>query len=72
MQIFKCMEALNKIANNWQVGLFADDTVVYLTVSSLQDSQVIQSDLDSLQRWERTWGMAFNQSSCQVLHNNPV
>ena len=32
-----------------QVRLFADDTAVYLTVSGLQDSQVLQSDLDSLQ-----------------------
>ncbi|MCG7865188.1 MAG: hypothetical protein JAY74_02330 [Candidatus Thiodiazotropha taylori] len=51
-----------------QVRLFADDTAVYLTVSSLQDSQVLQSDLDSLQRWERTWDMEFNPSKCQVLH----
>ena len=51
-----------------QVRLFADDTAVYLTVSSLQDSQVLQSDLDSLQCWERTWDMEFNPSICQVLH----
>ena len=51
-----------------QVGLFADDTAVCLTVSSLQDSQVLQSDLDSLQCWERTWDMEFNPSKCQVLH----
>ena len=51
-----------------QVRLFADDTAVYLTVSSLQDSQVLQSDLDSLQCWERTWHMEFNPTKCQVLH----
>ena len=51
-----------------QVRLFADDTAVYLTVSSLQDSQVLQSDLDSLQCWERTWDMEFSPSKCQVLH----
>ena len=51
-----------------QVRLFADDTAVYLTVSNLQDSQVLQSDLESLQRWERTWDMEFNPNKCQVLH----
>ena len=51
-----------------QVRLFADDTAVYLTVSNLQDSQVLQSDLVSLQRWERTWDMEFNPNKCQVLH----
>ena len=35
-----------------QVRLFADDTAVYLTVSNLQDSQVLQSDFEFLQRWE--------------------
>ena len=49
-----------------QVRLFADDMAVYLTVSCLQDSQVLQSDLDSLQCWERI--MEFNPSKCQVLH----
>ena len=34
--------------NKSQVRLFADDTVVYLTVSSAQDSQVLHSDLDTL------------------------
>ena len=51
-----------------EVRLFADDTAVYLTVSNLQDSQVLQSDLESLQRWERTWDMEFNPNKCQVLH----
>ena len=51
-----------------QVRLFADDTAVYLTVSGLQNSQVLQSDLDYLQCWERTWDMEFNPSKCQVLH----
>ena len=51
-----------------QIRLFADDTAVYVTVSGLQDSHVLQSDLDSLQCWERTWDMEFNPSKCQVLH----
>ena len=50
-----------------QVWLFADDTAVYLTVSSLQDSQVLQSGLDSFQCWERTWDMEFNPSRFSIL-----
>ena len=41
--------------------------MVYLTVSSAQDSKVLQSDLDTLQRWEQTWDMEFNPSQCQVI-----
>ena len=51
-----------------QVRLFADATAVYLTVTNMQDSQVLQFDLESLQHWERTWDMEFNPGKCQVIH----
>ena len=35
-----------------QVRLFAGDTAVYLTVTNMQDSQILQSDLESLQHLE--------------------
>ena len=38
------------------------------TVSGLHDSQVLQSEVDSLQCWERTSDVAFNPSKCQVDH----
>ena len=47
-----------------QVRLFADDTAV----TKMQDSQVLQSDLESLQHWERTWDMELNPGKCQVIH----
>ena len=53
---------------NSQVRLFADDTAVYLTVTSKDDSQTLQQDLQKLEKWEKTWEMQFNQSKCQVLH----
>ena len=40
-----------------QVRLFADDTAVYLTVTGPNDSNILQSDLSSLQEWERTCDM---------------
>ena len=51
-----------------QVKLFADDTAVYLTVTNMQDNQVLQSDLESLQHWERTWDMEFTPGKFQVIH----
>ena len=61
---------INDIPDNIQsqVRPFADDTTVYLTVSSANDSTVLQSDLDSLQCWERTWDMELNPSKYQILH----
>ena len=47
-----------------QVRLFADDKAVFLTVSNMQASQVLQSDLKALQRGERSSDMEFDP----VLH----
>ena len=51
-----------------QVRLFANDMAVYLTVSSPEDRNILQTDLDTLQEWERTWDMEFNPGKCQVVH----
>ena len=37
-----------------QVRLFADDTAVYLTVTSKDDSRTLQQDLIKLEHWEMT------------------
>ena len=65
-----CQQYINDLPENIQsqVRLFADDTAVYLTVTNMQDSQVLRSDLKSLQQWERTWDMEFNPGKCQVIH----
>ena len=58
------------------VRLFADDTVVYLTVSSDSDCSKLQSDLDKLAKWENNWKMEFHPEKCTVLtvskKKNPV
>ena len=51
-----------------KVLLFADDTAIYLAVSNLKDSQILQQDLDQLHDWELQWDMEFNQSKCVVIH----
>ena len=49
-----------------QVRSFAD---VYLTVTNPNDSNfnILQTDLDKFQEWERIWDMELNPSKCQVL-----
>ena len=37
------------------VRLFADDTIVYLTISALTDCHTLQSDLHKLEKWEEEW-----------------
>lgn len=47
--------------------LFADDTIVYRPVASKKDCQALQNDLQSLERWEKLWGMSFNPSKCSII-----
>ena len=47
-----------------QVRLFADDTALYLTMESEDDSSALQNDLDILSAWESRWDMEFNPSKC--------
>ena len=51
-----------------RVRLFADDTAMYLAISSTTEGQVLQTDLACLEQWEKMWDMQFNPSKCQVLH----
>lgn len=50
------------------VRLFADDTIVYLTISSLDDCHTLQSDLHKLEQWEQEWLMSFNPDKCEIIH----
>ena len=38
-----------------RVRLFADDTIVYLTITSDTDADYLQEDLDKLAEWEGKW-----------------
>ena len=42
------------------IRLFADDTIMYLTITNHSDCQALQSDLTTLESWESEWLMAFN------------
>jgi len=59
-----------------KVRLFADDTTLYLTISTSSQSEILQKDLDNLERWSHKWDMEFNPFKCQVIHitrsQNPI
>ena len=51
--------------------LFADDSLLFKIVDSIQDSILLQQDLDALEVWEKTWQMSFNATKCSVMHIMP-
>ena len=52
---------------NSQLRLFADDTVLYRTINSLHDHQVLQEDPLNLTKWASDWQKDFNVTKCHLL-----
>jgi myo-inositol-hexaphosphate 3-phosphohydrolase len=59
-----------------QLRLFPDDSIIYKTIKSPKDCDILQEDLDAAARWESDWLMAFHPDRCSVLtitnKKNPV
>ena len=49
------------------IRLFADDALIYRTIKSESDTNLLQKDLDKLQLWEEKWSMKFNIEKCKSL-----
>ena len=58
------------------IRLFADESVLYRPIITMEDDIKLQEDLDKLQEWEKDWLMEFHSKKWQVLHvtskRNPV
>ena len=50
-----------------RVRLFAEDTTLYLTITSKDHCRQLQDDLDALQKWKATCRMELNDTKCEVL-----
>ena len=59
---------LPEYVSNSTVRLFADDTLLYLTIHNSLDCIKLQEDLNSLERWESDWQMSFDPVKCEVIH----
>ena len=62
-------DAVNNLAESLSstVRLFADDTILYLAVQSMNDSATLQEDLRKLERWSDKWQMELSTEKCKVL-----
>jgi len=55
------------LAASSSVRLFADDCLLYRRIKTTQDTNIFQSDLNNLQKWEARCQMMFNTDKCEVL-----
>ena len=71
---------INNIADNMDsatnIRLFADDCLQYRIITSSDDTDSLQNDLNSLTDWSSNWQMSFNTSKCKLLRittkRNPI
>jgi hypothetical protein len=48
------------------VRLFADDCILYRTIHSSSDVDILQDDINKLLLWSRTWQMSSNSKKCHI------
>ena len=61
---------MNDISSNISstIKLFADGTKVYREVSnSINDTRVLQTDIDHLANWATLWQLRFNPEKCETM-----
>ena len=61
------IDDLPQYTKSSKVRLFADDTIVYLTISSIDDCHKLQEDMNGLEIWESDWLMEFHPAKCNIL-----
>ena len=49
------------------IRLFADDCVVYNTISTPRDAEQLQDDLNHIYAWSEKWQMKLNTDKCVLL-----
>ena len=50
------------------IQLFADNCIVYRPITSLNDTTLLQQDLDALYSWNETWLMRLNTSKYHAMN----
>ena len=50
-----------------KIKLYADDVLLYSTISTPDDCHQLQADLNTLEQWAKKWNMIFNPSKCEFL-----
>ena len=48
--------------------IFADDTKVFKTILTIQDAEDLQTDIDRLALWAKTWQLPYNELRCKTIH----
>ena len=48
------------------VGVFADDSKIFHTLETQNDTTILQGNLSKIEYWSRTWQIKFNLEKCEA------
>ena len=57
----------NSISRKTTLRLFADDSLLYRSIKTIDDRKQLQEDLTTLTKWAETWQMTFHSVKCYIL-----
>ena len=57
----------NSISRKTTLRLFADDSLLYRFIKTIDDRKQLQEDLTTLTKWAETWQMTFHPAKCYIL-----
>ena len=65
--IYRYINDFPEYLQHSKLRLFADDSIIYREISSQEDCNKLQSDLNAAAQWESDWLMAFHPDKCTKL-----
>ena len=57
----------NELSKETNLKLFADDSLIFREIRTIEDAIALQKDLESLTQWSKKWQMSFHPSKCQLV-----
>jgi len=61
------VDELTTIPKVCKLKLFADDVLLYVSVKSVKDCQLLQKDLSAIVEWSKLWQLNLNPRKCEAL-----
>ena len=57
----------DNLSSKTKLRLFADDTVLYRSITSENEARILQKDLTNLFLWASKWNLEFNLKKCNLM-----
>ena len=64
--LFVWLPWISDYLNYSTLRLFADNSIIYKEIHSMDDARNLQQDLEATAKWEQDWLMSFHPDKCNI------